>query len=756
MASAQVLPSSSISSKKQQQLEAGRRRLKEYRRKKEAAKNAVSSNSFDSANDYLTEKKPLVTESFQLKDVGAGAIIEENENKTINVVQEAEPSSISVTHASPSTISSYNAHSVDPGQTLSADGNLRDNIASYGSVRDPHASQEEWNIAKFGSNAVYGIDIEDSRVFHSSEEDIDSTSNHINVRLEDALSNNGYHPSTDLTFPSAAWTPLSVINSSSEGSAGGSLTLNPRHNNQRSNGPIYDDNKLDYKERDPLSEVGKSLDGVCQQGNPTVRSMGDKRHSSHDNHQASESSSSFWSPESRPTSFRFDAVPSTNQEFMSPSVTGRSLPLFWDSMMSKNSLASLSNAETMKTKPLSPKVKPADAPISYASQNFMNTSVTNAGELFQCGGNGLDTVRSNDFYSAKGYEDFASLEQHIEDLTQEKFSLQRALEASQVLAESLSSENSALTDSYNQQGAVLHQLKFEMERLQEEIKAQLVELEAMRIEFGNAQLECTAADERGNLLASEVIGLEEKSLKLRSNELKLERQLENLQAEMSSNKRKFSSIEKEIEDLQSTIDALQEEKKLLQFKLQKAPTSGKLVDIKKSRTTKKEAATSTEDLVNQDDETNMPAISHLQMPSVDSGSDACSLHPQSWHFGLAASSLSIPPDQMRTIQNINTMISELVLEKEDLVRSLSAESWQSSKLKDLNKELSQKLEIQTQRLELLTARSMVRGNIPTASKSDSNTSVENTPSTDEGDEVVERVVGWLMKLFPSRQPIKHL
>lgn len=41
--------------------------------------------------------------------------------------------------------------------------------------------------------------------------------------------------------------------------------------------------------------------------------------------------------------------------------------------------------------------------------------------------------------------------QHIEDLTQEKFSLQRALEASRALAESLASENSSLTESYNQQ-----------------------------------------------------------------------------------------------------------------------------------------------------------------------------------------------------------------------------------------------------------------------------------------------------------------
>lgn len=41
--------------------------------------------------------------------------------------------------------------------------------------------------------------------------------------------------------------------------------------------------------------------------------------------------------------------------------------------------------------------------------------------------------------------------QHIEDLTQEKFSLQRALEASRALAESLAAENSSMTESYNQQ-----------------------------------------------------------------------------------------------------------------------------------------------------------------------------------------------------------------------------------------------------------------------------------------------------------------
>jgi hypothetical protein len=41
--------------------------------------------------------------------------------------------------------------------------------------------------------------------------------------------------------------------------------------------------------------------------------------------------------------------------------------------------------------------------------------------------------------------------QLIEDLTKEKFSLQRTLQKSQELAENLATDNSALTDKFNQQ-----------------------------------------------------------------------------------------------------------------------------------------------------------------------------------------------------------------------------------------------------------------------------------------------------------------
>lgn len=55
-------------------------------------------------------------------------------------------------------------------------------------------------------------------------------------------------------------------------------------------------------------------------------------------------------------------------------------------------------------------------------------------------------------------------------------------------------------------------------------------------------------------------------------------------------------------------------------------------------------------------------------------------------------------------------------------------------MKELNKDLSHKLEAQTQRLELLTAQSMANESIQ-ARQLDSHTMQENTPYADEGDEV---------------------
>ncbi|KAJ0977352.1 hypothetical protein J5N97_012826 [Dioscorea zingiberensis] len=348
----------------------------------------------------------------------------------------------------------------------------------------------------------------------------------------------------------------------------------------------------------------------------------------------------------------------------------------------------------------------------------------------------------HEFSSTKKDEGFAALEQHIEDLTREKFSLQRALEKSQTLAESLAAENSSLTDSYNLQGEVVNQLKSDMERLQEEIKAQLLALESVKLEYANVQMECNASDERAKILASEVIGLEEKALRLRSNELKLEKQLESLNYEISSYKRKVSILEKERQDFQSTVDALQEEKKLLQSKLRKV-SDGNIIDSKKVSPLKRDASTFTDEFVDVAEFSTMNA----RGPSVLLPNNAStSSLPDDRGVNDSEACNTIPHDQLRMIDNITSLISELALEKEELMRALKTESHNNSKLKDLNKDLSQKLEVQTQRLELLTAQRMANENVQAKPSDIHNDSIEYA---DEGDEVVERVLGWIMKLFPG-------
>lgn len=56
-------------------------------------------------------------------------------------------------------------------------------------------------------------------------------------------------------------------------------------------------------------------------------------------------------------------------------------------------------------------------------------------------------------------------------------------------------------------------------------------------------------------------------------------------------------------------------------------------------------------------------------------------------------------------------------------------------MKELNKELSQKLEVQTQRLELLTSQSMASENVATKQPTSSHIVRESVTYADEGDEV---------------------
>ncbi|KZV15258.1 hypothetical protein F511_27540 [Dorcoceras hygrometricum] len=431
----------------------------------------------------------------------------------------------------------------------------------------------------------------------------------------------------------------------------------------------------------------------------------------------------------------------------SPTASGRrSRPSFLDSIQFSNGPASSHPLPGAEIDSSSSKVYPMDTLAELVSPKYVSSVLASSNEVEKFN---HVSEKKQEFLSRKQNEDFAALEQHIEDLTQEKFSLQRALESSRALAESLASENSTLTESFNQQGSLVNQLKFDLEKVQEEIKALLEELDAVKIEYANAQLECNAADERAKLLASEVIGLEEKALRLRSNELKFERLLENSQAEVSSYRKKVSSLEKDRQDLQSTVDALQEEKKLLQVKFRKASANERSVGIKETSTNKKDMSTSTEDL-GMDFSFLLLLLKfdllEQQLPGiVTEASDldnyetevlrSDDLSHENMILSLEGLPVTIPSDQMRMIENINTIIAELALEKDQLTQALASESSQKSKLSELNKELTRKLESQTQKFELLMSQSMANENIQPRLP-DLRDEHENNTYADEGDEVM--------------------
>ncbi|KAL2469562.1 blister [Abeliophyllum distichum] len=741
MASAQVL-------RKKEHLEAGKKKLEEFRRKKaaERAKKATATNQLHASDGDLHEKQPSETKCLLLTDYNpsgtsdavvlggleSSGIITKNE---IKETDNAQTSDFSFSNNTNATLS-FSASNNDVNSSVLAYSHLIDkkftgDAATVGTIEPTSANYKPLNTKENdGSTAgvASGTGNDQFLTHHvPSFEEIHSVSSRsIYHGSDERPSENSDGYEKDLSHSSTY--SVSATNTFPENSVSALLQGKSVHSEHETSSMT----SSSYPEFSMVLEVGdnKFTGSVAHTGNANK--------------------SSPWPSDNLYTGFSNDAQSSSNHALPStPAVGRRSRPSFLDSInISRAPSASSPLFGSAKADSSSSKVHSVHSSGSSISQNAVDSSIVsgNGVGLFN---HVMESSMENrhNFYSQKEDEGFAALEQHIEDLTREKFSLQQALEASRTLAQSLTAENSALTDSYNQQGGIVNQLKSDMGELQEEIKAQLVEIEALKIDYANAQLECNAADERAKLLASEVIGLEDKALGLRSNELKLVRQLENSQTELSSYRKKMSSLEKECQDLQSTIDALQEEKKLLQSKVRKAYASGKSVDIKRSTYNKKDVSTSTEDL----DTDTITEPSNLENYTTASHrDDAPNSHfpHENKPFSYDSLSLTIPSDHMRMIQNINTLIAELALEKEQLVQALSAESSQSNKLMELNKDLSLKLEAQTQRLELLMSQSMANDNF-LARQPDPRTLHDNTAYADEGDEVVERVLGWIMKLFPG-------
>uniref|UniRef100_A0A6M2F631 Uncharacterized protein n=1 Tax=Populus davidiana TaxID=266767 RepID=A0A6M2F631_9ROSI len=731
MASAQVLPSS----RKLEHLEAGKRRLEEFRKKKaaERAKKVAFTSQPHALDVSLDQKQSLETEHVQLTysdgvgtSDGPGINVEPtgvsmNNGNPIDITEKVEKSSSQNADPNIPSLSEFSTFfsGITQKHTNNYDSNRNDTSGFAGSPNVKYGQEtEKMNnysglYSRSKEESPYGISSD--HYIASSFHGISSESSLYGRELFQSKVDNTSSKDSAVINDSSRF-PTSLPSSASFEQQ----TFKPSYSSTLANAALQTSESTGFKSDAKISSNHVPQYSVTSESN-NRRSRPSFLDSLNVSRSSSQSSFRHSEPEK---SFIINTSKSNGIDALGSSAFQK-LPVETETAWNFSELMTSSMPSSFDHA----------IPFSVSSTN----GVTNANE------NSME--RNHEFYLPKQNEDFSALEQHIEDLTQEKFSSQRALEASRALAESLAAENSSLTDSYNQQRGVVNQLKSDMEQLQEEIKAHLVDLESAKIACANAQLECNAADERAKLLASEVIGLEEKALRLRSSELKLERQLESSQTEITSYKKKMSSLEKDRQDLHSTIDALQEEKKLLQSMLHKASVTEKSACVSRSAE-KKNVATSTEDLgvipetsgQETHDAASFPgsgASDFLNLPGSGSG-----------QLNLEASSVYIPPDQMRMIQNINTIISELALEKEELMQALTSESSQCSKLKDLNNELSRKLEVQTQRLELLTAQSMANENIP-ARLPNSHTVQDSNTYADEGDEVVERVLGWIMKLFPG-------
>ncbi|CAK9272792.1 unnamed protein product [Sphagnum jensenii] len=161
-------------------------------------------------------------------------------------------------------------------------------------------------------------------------------------------------------------------------------------------------------------------------------------------------------------------------------------------------------------------------------------------------------------------EEFLSLEQHIEDLTQEKICI--AVKSLRAMAEYSVLENTALVEDFNNQlvmlnyhkpylsaptaraneGQVVQKLNDDIVLLEEKVLAQEAMLKSLRAERDKAQQESSSAIGWSETLAGEVIALENRLCNLQSHELRLKRDMESLTSDLHSYKQQqIASLEKD-------------------------------------------------------------------------------------------------------------------------------------------------------------------------------------------------------------------
>ncbi|KAK3263394.1 hypothetical protein CYMTET_27798 [Cymbomonas tetramitiformis] len=405
--------------------------------------------------------------------------------------------------------------------------------------------------------------------------------------------------------------------------------------------------------------------------------------------------------------------------------------------------------------------------------------------------------------SSREKDEFKHLQQHIDDLTQEKYDLDRALQSHRALTENLAEENSALTDQYNMQASLVEKLKEQVARREQEIEAQMVVMESMRASRDEALRGNVDSSTRAQALAQEVVDLEEKTLQIRSRELKLEQEMKEQSMEKEANRRAMAALEADRASLRAAVEALQEERRMMASRLRMAALDHQLALDNPPETPGNEEAEE-ESSPEAAEQATAPAEAEPVALQSEEGAGSASAPTQEEVYSqrppggedsaeaaaadneAEAIAEETPPvmrarrnttgggvdmgeifkilaleqpvivgeEQMLMVDNIHSILNELEEERNGTARELQSSREQIHALQAQKEEMSSKLEAQTQRLELAIAQSMAvqleRGQLMQA-----NSHVVKRPiggrrgstGDQDGEEVVDRMLGRMLGMF---------
>ncbi|GAU30463.1 hypothetical protein TSUD_18430 [Trifolium subterraneum] len=458
MASAQVLPNNSATSRKQEHLEAGKRRLEEFRKKKaaERAKKAASSGSVENSDASQNQKQPSEVENARVSEsdgvttsdsVGGAVIIDTgtSNQKNVNLYDQSsnQGSLAGATSLVRNDISTSSTSLVEEHSDI-------DEAKRYNASTSITSADISQNIEANRANNIYGnhtggvggfqyattnnqsnfLLSQESQEFHSS------TSQSSLHGINESHSNKNNSSLKDYAVTSK------IIHENSVGSLQktkqtNSTTWDSDYSHSSVSGAGFSNSTSSI-----FREAIKSDSDLPSLHGPTIPKYDSNSYEARNsaNHTPIHSvSTELSSRKSRPSFL--DSInltkPSMGSPFHQPEQDASKFSHL-ESSGNDTSGSSYFHKPPEETKTVGLFSNLTTAPVFNNSQ-----------EKIRAKENGME--KKHDYYSSSQNEDFSTLEQHIEDLTQEKFSLQRAFEASRVLAESLATENSSLTDNYNNQ-----------------------------------------------------------------------------------------------------------------------------------------------------------------------------------------------------------------------------------------------------------------------------------------------------------------